>query len=65
MTEHKVNESTDQPIAGLPTDGTAPVTWAELAKVFLYLNVMWDDEKKPSRLFGQLSQACQEIAEGK
>ncbi|MDT3382532.1 hypothetical protein RNI52_34720 [Labrys neptuniae] len=55
------NKSTAQPIVS----GTAPVTWAELAKVFLYLNVMWDDEKKPSRLFGQLSQACQEIAEGK
>ncbi|MFC2248959.1 hypothetical protein ACETRX_04990 [Labrys portucalensis] len=55
------NEST----AGLPTSSTAPVTWAELAKVFLYLNVMWDDEEKPSRLFGHLAQACQEIAEGK
>lgn len=65
MPAHKVNESTDQPLAGLLTGGTAPVTWAELAKVFLYLSLTWDDEVKPSRLFSHLSEACLEIAAGK
>lgn len=80
MPVHKVNESglipqyptniqppsnVPQQIASPPTNDAEPVTWDKLAKVFLYLNLMWDDEVKPSRLFGLLSEACGEIAAGK
>lgn len=42
--------------------GKASITWEEMAKIFLYLNLMWEDEARPGRLFGQLSEACGEVA---
>lgn len=44
------------------TGGKSSITWEEMARIFLYLNLMWDGEAKPSRLFGHLSEACGEVA---